>query len=123
MKLLLPDEQQMIKGLVINKFRGDVSILKPGLKMIEEKTGIPVVGVIPMEKIDLDDEDSLSDRLAQTAAGEGVDVAVVHLPHISNFTDFSRLKGSTAFPAVCAAGRAAWRAGPDPAAGDEKYHG
>lgn len=88
-KLLMPDEQQMIKGLVINKFRGDVSILEPGLKMIEEKTGIPVVGVIPMEKIDLDDEDSLSDRLAQTAVGDGVDVAVVHLPHISNFTDFS----------------------------------
>lgn len=88
-KLLEPDEQKLIKGLVINKFRGDVSILEPGLKMIEEKTGIPVVGVIPMEKIDLDDEDSLSDRLSQTAVGDGIDIAVIHLPHISNFTDFS----------------------------------
>lgn len=88
-KLLEPEEQQMIKGLVINKFRGDVAILEPGLRMIEEKTGIPVVGVIPMEKLDIDDEDSLSERLTQTAVGEGLDVAVIHLPHISNFTDFS----------------------------------
>ena len=88
-ELLEPEERQMIKGLVINKFRGDVSILKPGLDMIEEKTGIPVVGVIPMERIDIDDEDSLSDRLTRTAVGAGVDIAVIHLPHISNFTDFS----------------------------------
>ncbi len=88
-KLLEPDEQQMIKGLIVNKFRGDVSILEPGLRMIEEKTRIPVVGVIPMESIDLDDEDSLSNRLGRTAAGDGIDIAVIHLPHISNFTDFS----------------------------------
>lgn len=87
--LLEPEEQQMIKGLIINKFRGDRSILKPGLDMIEEKAGIPVVGVIPMETIDLDDEDSLSDRLTRTQRGEGIDLAVIHLPHISNFTDFS----------------------------------
>lgn len=88
-KLLEEDEQQMIKGLIVNKFRGDVEILKPGLAMIEEKTKIPVVGVVPMEKLDLDDEDSLSERLLQTEQGAGVDVAVIHLPHISNFTDFS----------------------------------
>lgn len=88
-KLLEPEEQGMIKGLVVNKFRGDVEILRPGLSMIEERTGIPVVGVVPMERIDLDDEDSLSDRLQQTEKGAGVDVAVIHLPHISNFTDFS----------------------------------
>ncbi len=95
-KLLEPDEQKMIKGLAVNKFRGDVSILEPGLRMIEEKTGIPMVGVIPMENIDIDDEDSLSDRLNQVTAGAGVDIAVIRLPHISNFTDFSafeRLKG------------------------------
>lgn len=88
-KLLGPDEQRMVKGLVINKFRGDAPILEPGLKMIEERTGIPVVGVIPMEQIDIDDEDSLSGRLTHTAPGDGVDVAVIRLPHISNFTDFS----------------------------------
>lgn len=88
-KLLEEEEQRMMKGLVINKFRGDVKILEPGLQMIEEKTGIPVVGVVPMEHLDIDDEDSLSDRLNQTAKGAGLDVAVIHLPHISNFTDFS----------------------------------
>ncbi len=88
-KLLPEDEQRLIKGLIINKFRGDVKILEPGLRMIEERTGIPVLGVVPMERLDIDDEDSLSDRLEQTKKGTGLDVAVIHLPHISNFTDFS----------------------------------
>ena len=102
LKLLSPQEQRRIRGLIINKFRGDVEILKPGLDMIEEKVGIPVVGVIPMEQIDLDDEDSLSERLDagkrrgyQTEAGDEqpyLDLAVIHLPHISNFTDFNPLE-------------------------------
>lgn len=90
--LLEPEERARIKGLVINKFRGDVKILEPGLRMIEDKIHIPVVGVIPMETIDIDDEDSLSDRLNQVQVGHGVDIAVIHLPHISNFTDFSSLE-------------------------------
>ena len=89
---LEPEERARIKGLVINKFRGDVKILEPGLRMIEERLRIPVVGVIPMEQIDLDDEDSLSDRLVRTKAQDGLDVAVIHLPHISNFTDFNALE-------------------------------
>ena len=88
-KLLEEEEQSMIKGLVINKFRGDVEILRPGLRMIEEKTGIPVVGVVPMTPMDIDDEDSLSDRLTHTAKKGGIDLAVIRLPHISNFTDFN----------------------------------
>ena len=89
-KLLDPAEQKRIKGLVINKFRGDVDILKPGLHMIEELTHIPVVGVVPMLSVDLDDEDSLSDHLhVKEKSGEGLDVAVIRLPHISNFTDFT----------------------------------
>lgn len=88
-KLLEEEEQAMIKGLIINKFRGDVEILKPGLRMIEEKTGIPVVGVVPLEPLDIDDEDSLSDRLGRREARGGVDLAVIRLPHISNFTDFN----------------------------------
>ena len=88
-KLLPVDEQERFCGIVINKFRGDVDILKPGLAMLEELTGKPVLGVIPMEKIDVDDEDSLSDRLNQKTITEGIDVAVIRLPHISNFTDFS----------------------------------
>ena len=88
-KLLEEEEQSMIKGLIINKFRGDVEILKPGLQMIEEKTGIPVVGVVPLKPLDIDDEDSLSDRLTHTGQKGGIDLAVIRLPHISNFTDFN----------------------------------
>lgn len=92
--LLEPEEQAMIKGLVINKFRGDPKILEPGLRMIEERVHIPVVGVIPMEFIDLDDEDSLSERLSAKADEnqEKLDIVVIRLPHISNFTDFNNLE-------------------------------
>lgn len=88
-KLLDEDEQHIIKGTIINKFRGDVKILEPGLKQIEDLTDVPVIGVIPMAKVDIDDEDSLSERLNRTAVGEGIDIAVIRLPHISNFTDFA----------------------------------
>lgn len=88
-KLLPKDEQDRFCGIVINKFRGNVDILKPGLKMLEDLTDKPVLGVIPMAKIDVDDEDSLSERLNQRTVQEGIDVAVIRLPHISNFTDFS----------------------------------
>lgn len=88
-KLLPVEDQERFCGIVINKFRGDVDILKPGLKMLEDLTEKSVLGVIPMEKIDVDDEDSLSDRLNQKTITEGIDVAVIRLPHISNFTDFS----------------------------------
>ncbi len=88
-KLLPKEDQDRFCGVVINKFRGDVEILKPGLKMLEDLTEKPVLGVLPLEKIDVDDEDSLSDRLNQKTITEGIDVAVIRLPHISNFTDFS----------------------------------
>ena len=88
-KLLPQEDQDRFCGIVINKFRGDVEILRPGLEMLEDLTGKPVLGVVPMEKIDIDDEDSLSDRLNQRTVTEGIDVAVIRLPHISNFTDFS----------------------------------
>ena len=79
----------MIKGLIINKFRGDVEILRPGLSMIEERTGIPVVGVVPLKPLDIDDEDSLSERLNHKEKKGGIDLTVIKLPHISNFTDFN----------------------------------
>ena len=89
--LLTPEERARVKGLIINKFRGDVEILKPGLKMIEDLTGIPVVGVIPWTDADIEDEDSVSQRL-NVASGRGeITVAVVRLKHISNFTDFQAL--------------------------------
>ena len=64
-ELLEPDERARIKGLIINKFRGDVGILRPGLAMLEEKTHLPVFGVVPYLKADIEDEDSLSDRLQE----------------------------------------------------------
>ena len=80
------------KGTVINKFRGDRSILKPGLDMLEERTGISVLGVIPYFHLDLDEEDSLSERFKRQRESFLVDVAVIRLPRISNFTDFAPLE-------------------------------
>ena len=94
--LLEPEERQRIVGLVINKFRGDPEILRPGLKMLEERAGIPVLGVVPYIRADIDDEDSLSTRLDQRQAHRPVDVAVIRLPRISNFTDFSPLEAHPA---------------------------
>ena len=91
-ELLEPDERARICGLIINKFRGDVEILRPGLAMLEEKTRLPVVGVVPYLKVDIEDEDSLSERLQQKNAVKPLDVAIVRLPHISNFTDFMPLE-------------------------------
>ena len=87
-ELLEKNERDRIKGFIINKFRGDVSILKMGLDMIENLTGIKVVGVVPYGDFKIDDEDSLSERLTSEGGGE-VDIAVIRLPRISNFTDFS----------------------------------
>lgn len=92
MALLQPQEQQRVVGLVVNKFRGDVDILKPGLAMLEEKTGVPVLGVIPYTRADIDDEDSLSQRLELTGGHKMVDIAILRLPRISNFTDFAPLE-------------------------------
>ena len=89
--LLEPDEQAMVKGLIINKFRGDVEILRPGLTQLEDLTGKPVIGVVPYGYFDIDDEDSLSERLDAKAAPALVNIAVVKLPRLSNFTDFSAL--------------------------------
>jgi adenosylcobyric acid synthase len=90
--LLEPQERQRIRGLLINKFRGDRSILEPGLRTLEELTGVPVAGVVPWLELDLDDEDSLAQRLRRTETGGSVDIAVIRLPRISNFTDFNPLE-------------------------------
>lgn len=89
--LLEPEERARIKGLIINNFRGDKTILDPGVKMLEELTGIPVVGVVPHLQVDLDDEDSLTERFDRSGGRGLVDIAVVRLPRISNFTDFNSL--------------------------------
>jgi adenosylcobyric acid synthase len=94
--LLDEDERAMIKALIINKFRGNLDILKPGLAMLEEKTGIPIAGVLRYLKVDIEDEDSLSERLINKRSvniGE-IDIAVIRLPKISNFTDSYALEAS-----------------------------
>ena len=90
--LLEEDERRRIAGTIINKFRGDVSLLKPGLTMLEQLTGVPVLGVVPYTRVNLDDEDSQAPRLQQSAGTGRIDIAVIRLPHISNFTDFAPLE-------------------------------
>ena len=90
--LLEKDERERIKGTIVNKFRGDRTILEPGLKMLENLCGVPVAGVIPYTDADIDDEDSLSQRFSRNSSRKLVDIAVIHLPRISNFTDFSPLE-------------------------------
>jgi adenosylcobyric acid synthase len=89
--LLDEEERAMVKGVIINKFRGDERILTPGLRQLEDLIHIPVVGVVPYVKLDIDDEDSLSERLTNGPASL-IDIAVIRLPRISNFTDFSPLE-------------------------------
>ena len=91
-KLLTEDEQKRIAGLVVNKFRGDIDILAPGLKMVEEKTGIPVLGVVPYIRVDIDDEDSLAPRLSAKSEVKPLDIAIIRIPRMSNFTDFAPLE-------------------------------
>ena len=86
--LLTADERRMLKGTIINKFRGDVSILQSGLSMLEELVQVPCLGVVPYVQADIDDEDSLSGRL-QDGGRRELDIAVIRLPRISNFTDFA----------------------------------
>lgn len=88
-KLLEQEEQKRIKGILVNKFRGDVSILTPGLEVLEDLTRIPVMGVIPYMKVDIDEEDSLSERLHSTAETKAIDIVVIRLPRMSNYTDFA----------------------------------
>ncbi|MBP3893984.1 MAG: cobyric acid synthase [Atopobiaceae bacterium] len=94
MMLLEEDERRRVKGSVVNKFRGDVTILEPGLDILREKMGVPVLGVVPYLQLDIDDEDSLSDRLRLRGGPCLIDVAVIRLPKISNFTDFIALEAA-----------------------------
>lgn len=90
--LLEEDERAMVKGLIINKFRGDKTILDPGIQMLEERSGIPVVGVAPYLQIQVEDEDSLTERFERKQEVGVLDIAVIRVPRISNFTDFNPLE-------------------------------
>ena len=93
MMLLEPDERICIKGIIINKFRGDPDLFAEGRKMIEELCGVPVIGVLPyFRDIYVEEEDAVSLRQKHTQPVKGkVNVAVVLLGRMSNFTDFDRL--------------------------------
>jgi adenosylcobyric acid synthase len=95
-KLLPADESDLIKALVVNKFRGDMSLFADGAKMLEDICGKRVAGVVPWLDVDIDDEDSVSARTERKAAqgGGAIDIAVIFLPHISNFTDFAALEAT-----------------------------
>lgn len=96
LELLEPQERARVKGFIINKFRGDLSLLQPGLDWLERRTGIPVLGVLPFLKdLEIEAEDSVVlDTYAtgsDKAAGKELDLAVIRYPRISNFTDFDPL--------------------------------
>ncbi|HEY5560659.1 MAG TPA: cobyric acid synthase [Clostridiaceae bacterium] len=88
--LLKDEEKKRVKGTIINKFRGDIEILKPGLTMIEDIINIPCIGVVPYFRLELEDEDGAIEF--NTRATDIIDIAVIMLPHISNFTDLDALK-------------------------------
>ena len=89
--LIQPQYRSLMQGILINKFRGDVSLLEPGIKQFEELVPVPVLGVIPWREMELEDEDSQNLR-SKIDPEVVLDVAVIRLPHISNFTDFDPLK-------------------------------
>ncbi|MFG0774119.1 cobyric acid synthase [Vibrio plantisponsor] len=96
--LLSEQERQRVRGVIINKFRGDVELLKPGIKQIEALTQVPVIGVVPYLDVDLEEEDGvalqpekLRHQLGIESDADKLDIAVIKVPRISNFTDFNAL--------------------------------
>jgi adenosylcobyric acid synthase len=91
--LLRPEERALVRGFIINKFRGDRGLLEPGLRMIEELTGVPVLGVVPfLRDLQIADEDAVAlDERRTGTADAPIDIAVIRLPRIANFDDFDPL--------------------------------
>jgi adenosylcobyric acid synthase len=93
MMLLPPADRRRVRGFLINKFRGDASLLAPAVRDLVRRTRVPVVGVVPfLPRLGLPEEDSVALDAAAPAARGGLRVAVVRLPHIANFTDFAPLE-------------------------------
>lgn len=93
MLLLSEEERKLVKGVIINKFRGSLEILEPGLKQLEEIIKVPVLGVIPYFNMNIEDEDSVSEWLRTGARKDAdLDIAIVRLPYMSNHTDFNALR-------------------------------
>lgn len=94
LELLEPDERALIKGVIINKFRGQRSLLQPGITWLEERTGIPVIGIIPWmdELFPAEDSLDLLERGTKRKHSSEINIAVIRVPRISNFTDFDPLE-------------------------------
>jgi adenosylcobyric acid synthase len=95
LELLTADERDYVKGFIINKFRGDLQLLRPGLETLQSRTTKPVLGVIPYFRgITIAQEDSvyLEERKENSLKGRNLDIAILHLPHISNYDDFDPLE-------------------------------
>lgn len=93
MLLLTEEERSMVKGVIINKFRGSFELLKPGLKMLEDIIKVPVLGVVPFFELNLEDEDSVTEweKFSENPNAD-IDIAIIRLPYMSNFTDFNALR-------------------------------
>lgn len=91
-QLLSESERKRVKGIIINKFRGDIELFKPAIRQLEDIINIPVLGVMPYEKLDIDDEDSVTERIKNNEENGKLDIAVIRLLHMSNFTDFNILE-------------------------------
>lgn len=89
--LLDEEERSRVKGVIINKFRGNSEYFKPAMKQLEEIIKIPVLGALPYAEFDIEDEDSVTDRI-KNKESKGLDIVVIKLPHMSNFTDFNALE-------------------------------
>lgn len=89
--LLSDDERKRVKGVIINKFRGNVEYFKDAMKQLEDIINIPVLGVLPYFNLDIEDEDSVTERI-KNKTSIGLDIAIIKLPHMSNFTDFNNLE-------------------------------
>lgn len=91
LQLLSENDRNRVKGVIINKFRGNKQSFEEGIKQLEEIIKIPVLGVMPYEQFDIEDEDSVTEKIKNEEQEGKLDIAVIRLPHMSNFTDFSML--------------------------------
>lgn len=93
LELLKPEDKILVAGMIINKFRGDLSLLQPALDFLEKRTGLPVLGVIPYFTFNIPEEDTVNkEKHLRKQKGHCLEIAVLYLPHISNFTDFDPLE-------------------------------
>ena len=91
--LLEPEERELVRGLVVNKFRGDPSLFTEGVRMLRERAAVPVLGVVPyLPSLAIPEEDSVALESAAPPSVAAIDIAVIRLPHIANFDDFDPLR-------------------------------